>query len=159
MATSENYLDVLSESLDKKIVILKELEKLTAEQKDIADASEFDEEAFNTNVNKKAELIEEIEKLDKGFQILYNNIKSQIEGNRDKYKSQIARLQQKIKTIMDYSSSLQVAEKRNNTLIRNRFNDMRKDVHQVKKNREVASNYYKSMNNLSSQAYFMDQKK
>lgn len=159
MSTSENYLQVLSESLDKKIIILKELERLTAEQKAIVDANEFDEEEFNTNVNKKAALIEEIEKLDKGFQILYNNIKSQIEGNREQYKSQIAELQGKIKIVLDYSSSLQVAEKRNNTLIRNRFNDMRKEVHQVKKNREAASNYYKNMNNLSSQSYFMDQKK
>lgn len=159
MSTSENYLQVLSESLDKKIIILKELERLTAEQKEIVDANDFDEEAFNTNVNKKAALIEEIEKLDKGFQILYNNIKFQIEGNREQYKSQIAELQGKIKIILDYSSSLQVAEKRNNTLIRNRFNDMRKEVHQVKKNREAASNYYKNMNNLSSQSYFMDQKK
>ena len=159
MSTSENYLQVLSESLDKKIIILKELERLTAEQKTIVDANDFDEEAFNTNVNKKAALIEEIEKLDKCFQILYNNIKSQIEGNREQYKSQIVELQGKIKIILDYSSSLQVAEKRNNTLIRNRFNDMRKEVHQVKKNREAASNYYKNMNNLSSQSYFMDQKK
>lgn len=159
MSTSENYLQILSESLDKKIIILKELDRLTAEQKEIVDSDEFDEEAFNSNVNKKAALIEEIEKLDKGFQILYNNIKSQIEGNREQYKSQIVELQDKIKIVLDYSSSLQVAEKRNNTLIRNRFNDMRKEVHQVKKNREAASNYYKNMNNLSSQSYFMDQKK
>lgn len=160
MGTTENYLLVLSESLDKKIVILKELDRLTAEQKEIVDAPDFDEEAFNTNVQKKGALIEELEKLDNGFQILYNNVKAQIEGDKDKYKPQIADLQTKIKTIVDYTSSLQVAEKRNSTLIRNRFNELRKEVHQVRKSRDAATNYYRNMNNIdSATSVFMDQKK
>lgn len=67
-------------------------------------------------------------------------------------------MQVKIKTITDLSLALQVAEQRNNVIVRNRFNSIRKDVYQAKKNREVASNYYKSMNNISSQSYFMDKK-
>lgn len=62
-------------------------------------------------------------------------------------------MQVKIKTITDLSLALQVAEQRNNVIVRNRFNSIRKDVYQAKKNREVASNYYKSMNNISSQSY------
>ena len=155
MSEAVNYLQVLSESLDKKIDILKQLEALTAAQKEIIDKGEFDEEAFNDNVDSKAALIDELEKLDTGFQILYDNIKNQIEGN----KQEIAALQVKIKTITDLSLALQVAEQRNNVIVRNRFNSIRKDVYQAKKNREVASNYYKSMNNISSQSYFMDKKK
>lgn len=159
MSEAVNYLQVLSESLDKKIDILKQLETLTAAQKEIIDKGEFDEEAFNDNVDSKAALIDELEKLDTGFQILYDNIKNQIEGNKDRYKQEIAALQVKIKTITDLSLALQVAEQRNNVIVRNRFNSIRKDVYQAKKNREVASNYYKSMNNISSQSYFMDKKK
>ena len=165
MSEAVNYLQVLSESLDKKIDILKQLEALTAAQKEIIDKGEFDEEAFNDNVDSKAVLIDELEKLDTGFQILYDNIKNQIEGNKDRYKQEIAALQVKIKTITDVdqffclSLALQVAEQRNNVIVRNRFNSIRKDVYQAKKNREVASNYYKSMNNISSQSYFMDKKK
>ena len=151
MSEAVNYLQVLSESLDKKIDILKQLEALTAAQKEIIDKGEFDEEAFNDNVDSKAALIDELEKLDTGFQILYDN--------KDRYKQEIAALQVKIKTITDLSLALQVAEQRNNVIVRNRFNSIRKDVYQAKKNREVASNYYKSMNNISSQSYFMDKKK
>ena len=50
-------------------------------------------------------------------------------------------MQVKIKTITDLSLALQVAEQRNNVIVRNRFNSIRKDVYQAKKNREVASNY------------------
>ena len=101
MSEAVNYLQVLSESLDKKIDILKQLEVLTAAQKEIVDKGEFDEEAFNDNVESKAALIDELEKLDTGFQILYDNIKNQIEGNKDRYKQEIAALQVKIKTITD----------------------------------------------------------
>ena len=110
MGEAVNYLQVLSESLDKKIDILKQLEALTAAQKEIIDKGEFDEEAFNDNVDSKAALIDELEKLDTGFQILYDNIKNQIEGNKDRYKQEIAALQVKIKTITDLSLALQVAE-------------------------------------------------
>ena len=63
MSEAVNYLQVLSESLDKKIDILKQLEVLTAAQKEIVDKGEFDEEAFNDNVESKAALIDELEKL------------------------------------------------------------------------------------------------
>lgn len=159
MSHSENYLQVLAESLDKKIVILKEIQDLTDEQKQILDESEFNEDSFNDNVVRKGALIDELEKLDTGFQILYNNIKNQLENNREQYRTQILNLQDKIKTITDYSSSIQVAEQRNNNLVRNRFGSLHKEIHKSKVNRQVASNYYKSMNNISSQAYFMDSKK
>ena len=106
MSEAVNYLQVLSESLDKKIDILKQLEALTAAQKEIIDKGEFDEEAFNDNVDSKAVLIDELEKLDTGFQILYDNIKNQIEGNKDRYKQEIAALQVKIKTITDLRNSV-----------------------------------------------------
>ncbi len=107
MSEAVNYLQVLSESLDKKIDILKQLELLAA-QKEIIDKGEFDEAALlNDNANSKAALIDELEKLDTGFQILYDNIKNQIKGNKDRYKQEIAALQVKIKTITDLSLALQ----------------------------------------------------
>ena len=75
MDNTKNYLQVLSESLDKKILILDEISKLTEIQKDIVSADSFDDEAFDSNVEKKAGLIYELVKLDNGFQILYDNVK------------------------------------------------------------------------------------
>ena len=158
MENTQNYLQVLSESLDKKTVILKELQRLTGIQKEIVEAEEFDDEAFNANVEMKAALITELQKMDNGFQILYNNTKDQLESGRERYASEIKVLQQKISVIMDLNASLQVAEANNKKLVEKRFAALRKEVHQVKKSKATAANYYKTMNNITSEPYFLDKK-
>ena len=159
MENTQNYLLILEESLNKKLVYLAELSKLTNVQKDIVTAEEFDDEAFNKNVEQKDALIRELEKLDRGFQTLYDNIKAQIENNKEMYASEITRLQELIKRILDESTNLQVMENRNKDLVKNRFATLKKEVRQLKKSRELAANYYKTMNNISSEPYFLDKKK
>ena len=158
MEMTENYLQILSESLDKKIVILEELNRLTEVQKSIVSSEEFDDSAFEDNINKKSGLINEVQNLDKGFEMLYNNIKQQIEGNKEQYRSQIAELQTKIKKVLDDSTSLQVAEASNKRLIESRCGSMKKEVYQVKKSRDMAASYYRTMNNITTEPYFMDKK-
>lgn len=159
MDNTQNYLLVLEQSLSKKINILSELERLTQVQREIVTKEQFDEEAFNDNVEQKAALINELEKLDKGFQILYDNVKAQIEDNRQTYSVEIQRLQEMIKTIMDRSAALMVLENQNKEMVTKRFATLKKEARQVKKNRNLAANYYKSMNNISSEPYFLDKKK
>lgn len=159
MENTQNYLLILEESLNKKLIYLAELSKLTNIQKDIVTAEEFDDEAFNKNVEQKDALIRELEKLDRGFQTLYDNIKAQIENNKEMYASEITRLQELIKRILDESTNLQVMENRNKDLVKNRFATLKKEVRQLKKSRELAANYYKTMNNISSEPYFLDKKK
>lgn len=159
MDNTQNYLLVLEQSLSKKINILSELERLTQVQKEIVLREQFDEEAFNDNVEMKAAQINELERLDKGFQILYDNVKAQIEDNRQAYSSEIQRLQVMIKSIMDKSAALMVLENQNKEMVTKRFATLKKEARQVKKNRNLAANYYKSMNNISSEPYFLDKKK
>lgn len=159
MENTQNYLLILEESLNKKIIFLDELSKLTNLQKDIVSAEEFDDEAFSKNLEQKDAIIKELEKLDRGFQILYDNIKSQIENNRETYASEIKRLQELIKEVLDKSTNLQVMESRNKDLVKSRFASLRKEVRQLKKSRELATSYYKTMNNISSEPYFLDKKK
>ncbi len=159
MNDTKNYLMVLSESLDKKIVILDELDTLTDEQKVIVEADAFEDEKFNANVEQKAALINELQKLDTGFQLLYDNIKKQIENDREQYKAEIKDLQSKITIILDKNASLQVAEARNKILVEKRFAILKREARQVKKSRDMAANYYKTMNNISGEPYFLDKKK
>ncbi len=159
MENTSNYLLILEESLMKKIVILDELTRLTSEQKEIAGADEFNEDAFDNNVEKKSALVDELGRLDTGFELLYKDVKGQLETDKERYADDIKRLQSLIKQIMDKSASLQVMEQRNNELIKNKFNSLKKEARQIKKSREMAANYYKTMNNISSEPYFLDKKK
>ena len=65
MENTQNYLLILEESLNKKIIFLDELSKLTNLQKDIVSAEEFDDEAFSKNLEQKDAIIKELEKLPK----------------------------------------------------------------------------------------------
>lgn len=159
MENTQNYLQILEESLNRKITILDELEKLTMSQREIVQADDFDDEEFNTNVEQKAALIRELEKLDRGFQILFDNVKKQLDENRAQYAEEIRRLQELVKGIMDRSTELQVMEARNKDMIKSRFAALKKEARTIKKSREMAANYYKTMNNISSEPYFMDKKK
>lgn len=159
MENTQNYLQILEESLSRKITILDELERLTMSQREIVQADEFDEEVFNTNVEQKAALIREIEKLDRGFQLLFDNVKNQLDDNRAQYAEEIKRLQELVKGVMDRSTELQVMEARNKDMIKSRFAALKKEARTIKKSREMAANYYKTMNNISSEPYFLDKKK
>lgn len=159
MENTQNYLQILEESLNRKITILDELERLTMSQREIVQADEFDEELFNTNVEQKAALIREIEKLDRGFQLLFDNVKKQLDDNRAQYAEEIKRLQELVKGVMDRSTELQVMEARNKDMIKSRFAALKKEARTIKKSREMAANYYKTMNNISSEPYFLDKKK
>ena len=150
MEDMANYLQALSDSLDKKIGILDRLAILTDEQRNIATAQTFDDEEFQKTLDEKEELIGELTRLDTGFQILYDNIKAGLDKNREMYKNEIQAVQ---------NAALQVAENNNRNLISKRFTELKREVHQVRKSRDTAANYYKTMNNITAEPYFMDQKK
>ena len=159
MEDMANYLQALSDSLDKKIGILDRLAILTDEQRNIATAQTFDDEEFQKTLDEKEELIGELTRLDTGFQILYDNIKAGLDKNREMYKNEIQAVQSRIKKILDKNTALQVAENNNRNLISKRFTELKREVHQVRKSRDTAANYYKTMNNITAEPYFMDQKK
>ena len=71
----------------------------------------------------------------------------------------IQRLQEDITLVMDKSASLMVMESKNKELIKSRFSSLKKEARQMKKSRELAASYYKTMNNISSEPYFLDRKK
>ncbi len=159
MEQTVNYLEMLSDSLDKKIAILSELSRLTDLQKELASADSFDADKFSGIVERKGSLIDELERLDNGFSLLYNNVKEQLDNNKAAYAEQIKLIQGKISRILDDNAALTVAEESNKKLIESRFASLKKEIHQVRKSRSTAANYYKTMNNITDEAYFLDSKK
>lgn len=159
MSMTESYLSILESSLDKKIEILESVEELNAQQRAVLDAERFDEESFGKIVEKKAELIDKLNAMDEGFQLVYNNVRAELDGNRDKYAEQIKSLQSRIARIMEKSSHIMAEEQRNKDKVKNRFAMRRKEITSVKKNSQYAANYYKTMNKLSGEPVFMDKKK
>ena len=157
MSMTESYLTILESSLDRKLGILDSLEKLNTEQEAVLGAASFDEEAFGNIVGQKAELVDQLNA--EGFQLVYDNVKAELDKNREGYSAEIKSLQGRITQIMEKSSHLMAEEKRNKDRITARFAQRRREIGSVKKNQQYAANYYKTMNKVTSEPVFMDKKK
>ena len=72
---TESYLDMMQESLQKKISVLKQIEKENELQRQILEKPDHvDGEAFDQAVERKGRMIDELTELNDGFQSLYDQI-------------------------------------------------------------------------------------
>ena len=143
----ESQLNILSESLDKKMEVLHAIQDYNVRQEKIFLADKVDMAAFDAAVEEKGKLIDELTKLDDGFESLYGKLAEQLNGNRQLYAVQIRELQQKISKVMELSVAVQTQEARNKQLIENYFSKERKGLQQNRKTSTAAYNYYKRVSN------------
>ncbi|MBQ6408903.1 MAG: hypothetical protein IJJ64_12805 [Butyrivibrio sp.] len=142
-------LDMLEESLVKKIEIMKKIEEENTRQKEIlSNSDDVDLEAFDKTLDIKGEYIDELEKLDDGFQSLFDRVKQEVGDNKKTYADQIKRMQELIHEIMDRSASIEAAEHRNKKLAENYFSSEREKMATGKRSSAAAFNYYTTMNNF-----------
>lgn len=155
-----NYLEILAESLQKKLTVLDEIIEYNNAQELLLKAEQLSLEELDANMDQKDKLIQKLAELDEGFESIYGRIREELAGNREAYKVQIKQMQEQIAQITEKSVSVQAQEARNKKLIENYFQSERSQIRQGKKASKAAYGYYKSMSNsnvVSSQ--FMDQKK
>ena len=158
--TEHNYIDILLQSLEKKVKVLDEIMKENEKHAEIAAAEKFDPEAFDEIFDRKDELIKELDQLDKGFSTVYARVKDELLNNKEAHREKIVRLQQLIAEITDKSMDIQAVEKRNQETLMNRMDIMKREVYQAKNTKKIAANYYKNMNGLGViEPQFMDKKK
>ena len=153
-------LDMLEESLNKKIDILKRIEEQNEIQKEVLkDSAQVNEDDFDRAVEIKSELIEQLDHLDSGFQTLFDSVKEEINSNKELYKDQIKRIQMLIREITSKSASIEAAEHRNKKLAEKYFSFARGSMNQSKQSASAAFNYYQTMNNFKNiPPQFMDTK-
>lgn len=156
----ENYLQVLEDSLQKKISVLSCIEEQNKNQEKLLKESEVSIEAFELSVDEKGKLIDALNILDDGFEQLYERIKQQLVDHNSQYKEQIKNLQILIEVITEKSIAIQTQEARNKRLAESYFKSTRKEIGKNRLNAKAALDYYKNMNQsqlVTSQ--FMDKKK
>lgn len=156
---TDNYLQMMIDSLRMKQKILEKLVLLNEEQTKLVTAEDFDENAFQQNMEDKGDLIENMIKLDEGFNMVFTRIKEQLDGKRELYREEITTMQKLIKTVTELGVQVEAQEARNKILVQNKFTNMRKDIQNAKRSTQMANTYYKNMNKLNYEPHFMDQKK
>ena len=153
------YLKILDESLDKKLALLKEIEDLSLSQSVmIEDGAAF--ENIDANMDDKAALIDRINKLDEGFQAMYDNIKENLEAQKEEYEDEIELIKKKISEVMSCSTQIQAIEARNKAAMEQRFAKAHKDIRSRTVHASQVQDYYKVANRLNAiTPQFMDKKK
>ncbi|MBF1008507.1 MAG: hypothetical protein HXK85_08015 [Lachnospiraceae bacterium] len=151
---TESYLEMMLRSLDRKIEILNRIEQENRKQRDLLDfpvqekeAEEvFEEEAFQRTVEEKGRLIEELLKLNEGFDLLFAKVQKELSGQWDDYRSQVRTMQEKIRMVTELSSRIQVQEQRNKALVDRYFSEERTKIKIGKRSTASAMKYYQTMN-------------
>ena len=146
----DNYLNMLKDSLVKKDRILSELQTKSEKQGELVKQEEIDWDEFTKLVDEKGELVDEILKLDEGFELLFEHIKAGLEGNKEKYKDTILEIQSLVKSVTDKSTKLEATEYRNKTAIETAFSNTRKEIRQSKLGQKAAADYYNKMNKINT---------
>lgn len=156
---TENYLDILEESLQKKLQIMEKIQKYNLCQQEIFQAENVDLEEFDACVDQKSALLEELIALDDGFEALYRNVDQELKDNRQKYAEQIKRLQELVTGVTEESVTIQTQEARNKKLVEDYFRKARAGIARNRKNSRAAFDYYKSMSGSDvAPPQFMDSK-
>ncbi len=156
----ESQLTILSESLDKKLEVLRKIQEYNRRQEEVFSAEKVDMSLFDDAVEEKQRLIDEVVRLDDGFEIMYEKLARELEGNRLRYAAQIRELQAKVAKVTELSVSVQAQEARNKKLIESYFAKERANIGQRRKSARSAFDYYKSMSSTGyTQPQMYDSKK
>ena len=157
---TENYLNILEESLEKKLQIMAEIQKYSLLQQEIFQSQEADLDKFDEYVDRKDKLLTELVMLDNGFETLYREVSRELRGNWGKYAEQVRRLQKLVTRVTEGSVTIQTQEARNKKLVEDYFRRERAGIAKKRRSSSAAYNYYKNMSGSAVEtSYLYDDKK
>ncbi len=154
-----NELAILIETLQKKEDVLKAILEKSKEQLEIVKADEFDEEAFDERFNDKDGLLAELNRLDEGFDSVYQGIKTELKDNLSEYKPQVASLQQLIRATIDLGSEIHQTENKVKEALPAALSERKKVLLDKRISATGVASYYRASKMMDMQdPYFMDHK-
>lgn len=156
----KNYLQILEQSLKKKIAILNQIRLKNEEQRVMLLDENLLPDDFEKNTEEKGTLIDKLELLDQGFEEIYRRVHETLDTGKEQYKDEIQKLQGLIRQVTAAGNSIQAEEKRNYKLAQEKFSSVKKQVREIKSSQKAVSEYYRSMTKTNYvDAQFMDNKK
>lgn len=154
------YIKILTDTLIKKNELLDVLIDLNKVQEDVLSSVEDNLEDFEVILDRKENVISQLNQLDDGFEIIYKRVQENIKNNVLNYKTEIIFLQDQIKQIMDKSINIQIKEKSNKLKLEAYFMRQKQEIKNYKISNQIVSNYYKNMTNEHhGESYFLDKRK
>lgn len=146
----KQYIQMMLESLQKKEQVLDGLLVQSEKQKEVLSAQEVDWDSFDQITVVKGELIDELLKLDEGFDALFERVKEPLTAQKDVYKTEIGFMQATIRSLTDKSAELEALEQRNKKMVESRMAESRQAIRQSKLGSQAAMQYYQRMNRINT---------
>lgn len=153
-----NYLQIMIDSLKKKKDILIKIVSLNEKQNEILSKEELNQDAFENNMHEKGECIDELEKLDEGFQSVFDRIKEELSSNKQLYFNEIETMKKLIKEVTELGAKVEVQEVRNKVKVEAMFRKQRQEHKEAKRSASMAKSYYQNMSRINDEPQFMDTK-
>ncbi|RKI82904.1 flagellar protein FliT [bacterium 0.1xD8-71] len=156
----QSSVQILVESLEKKNRLLDDIIRENEVQEEILKQEELDMDALDASTDRIGSLAEALEKLDDGFEIVYERTREELMANKSAYRSEIAHMQELISQITDKVVRINAVRMRNKMKAERQFQRSRNQIGKAASKMKVSKNYYNSMNNLHVVApQFYDNKK
>ncbi len=155
-----DYINIMTESLEKKSGILARIIELNRQQKLLLSDPDLLPEDFEKNVDSKSALVDQLNLLDSGFEKLFERVRDTLNAGKEQYAGEIARMQSLIKDITAQTNTIQAQEARNRKDAELKFANVRSQVKGVRNSQKVVRQYYQNMmkqRNFSAQV--IDNKK
>ena len=157
---TEDYLQIMIESLEKKIDVLDQVLELDKRQIAIALEQPFDIEKYDKSMDEKSVLIDELNRLDDGFTSTYERVRDTVQEDPKAYADQVQRMQDLIRMAIDKGVAVEAQEQRGKQAMKSAVSSKRKEIRSIKVTNEAATKYYKSMSRINDvDPQLMDRKK
>ena len=158
--TAKTYLNILEQSLDKKIRVLDQIIEQDRIQLAQLQDPNLEPDEFDRTVEAKSELIEKLNLLDEGFEQVFDRVKEEVGDHKEAHREKIRRMQEKIRQITAKSMEIQTQEARNKSLMEQKFNAIHKQVKEIRQSQKVVNQYYRNMmKSAYADPQFLDNKK
>lgn len=145
MNSERHYISILRDSLEKKERILNNLYNMTQQQADYLNNTEFEPDVFNEMMDVKAQMIDELDTVDSGFESMYGSVREYLKAHSKDCATEILELQNRIREIMRLSMNLQALEERNRVKLEKIFSSKSSEIKHFRQNNEKVSQYYHTM--------------
>lgn len=160
MDSIASYLKVLSDTLEQKQQVLRQVLEITKQQERLIHSDNFEETEFGELLNQKEPLIARINQLDDGFASVYERIRQDVIDQGGIYDAEVIKLQGQIKSCVEIGNDIQVLEERNRDALARKMSSKKQEYKTKAASSTAAKSYYQTMSNTKyMDSFFMDQKK
>ena len=163
MANTEDYIQIMIDSLVKKKELLEKIIRKNDSQNACVAGKDYDSidwDAFNLLIAEKEVAIERINEMDDGFQALYDRVSKDLKENKAQYADQIKEMQRLITELEEKSVKIRTGEEKNRSIIDKVMAGRKQEIRKARTSMKVASGYYKTMqSSFASDVSSVDKKK